>query len=63
VAGMILGMLGTIIVSIGDTILTAVTSCYREIKSFYNARRRRQDLEDSFTSAEKYGGYYEKLKN
>ena len=57
-----LGMLGTIIVSLGDTLFNAFSGCYREVRALYNTRvRRNQD--DSFTSGDRFGGDYERLKN
>ncbi|TNV73798.1 hypothetical protein FGO68_gene5367 [Halteria grandinella] len=60
VAGMMLGMVGTIIVSLGDTLFNAFSGCYREVRTLYNARVRR---DDSFTSGDRFGGDYERLKN
>ena len=55
VTGMLLGMCGTIIVSIGDAILNAATSCFRLI-------RGGNKKDDSFELDERLTGHYERLK-
>lgn len=56
VTGMLLGMTGTIIVSVGDTIVKGVIGCYHTAKMAING-------DDSFFSNDKFMGEYEKLKN
>ena len=53
---MLLGMVGTIIVSVGDVILKGLVSCYKAITGAI--------AEESFDSArDRFAGDYEKLKN
>ena len=56
VTGMLLGMVGTIIVSVGDVILKGIISLYKGLKGAI--------AEESFDSArERFAGDYEKLKD
>ena len=63
VTGMMLGMLGTIIVSLGDTIFNAFSGCFREVRTLYKNARNRRHADESFTSGERFGGDYERLRN
>lgn len=59
VTGMLLGMSGTIIVSVGDAIMNAVKGLYRDITQTRDARKH----DESFFSGDRFGGDYEKFKN